>query len=643
MGPDFDKGKCSRFCSGDRRRVRSDPGGRKISRGRRGFGCFFSGGAGGDVSVSNHKMLAAITTWSVLSSLLVILGSLGIFLYGMKVLSEGVQKIAGDRMRAALAGMTGNRWSGIFTGFVTTTLVQSSSASTVLVVSFVNAGLLTLIQSIGVIMGANLGTTTTAWIVALIGKFNVADVALPIIGIGLPLFFIGKSRCRSWGEMLIGFGLVFFGLGLLKDSVPDLRTMIATDPETAQMVEAVVTAINGHGFGTVLMFLVAGLVLTLIVQSSSAAMAITITCALNGWLGDINADPLSVFRNSAAIVMGENLGTTVTAWLASLGATPNAKRAARAHFVFNVLGVCWCIVVFYGFTSIVWWMVQYLPPGLRSANQALAQSEIAFATAIFHTSFNLANILVLVWFVPQIASIVSWWVKDGTEEGTVGKLKYMGSSLVDIGELSLAEADAATKRMARLSSDMFDGLVEVLNRPEEDLSQRVADLKQMEDQCDEMLRDITAYLIQCSTHEIGSNNAGRITAMLRIVSEFEEATDRIYRMVKIVQRKYQKARKFDALHHKDLSAISMQVRAIMDVACNSLSGVDGATLERAHEIEDRVDRLRKRHNKAATVRMQEGSTIQTEMIFIDLNNHLEAVANHALNIIQTGRRDGATA
>lgn len=578
--------------------------------------------------------------WSILWSLLQILGALGVFLYGMKVMSEGVQKVAGDKMRGALAGMTGNRFKGILTGFFTTTLVQSSSASTVLVVSFVNAGLLTLIQSIGVIMGANLGTTTTAWIVALIGKFEVAKIALPMIGIGLPCFFMGKDRGRNLGEVLIGFGLVFFGLGLLKDSVPDLRTMLATDPAAAEMVGRIVTSLTGHGFGTVLLFLFAGFVLTLMVQSSSAAMAITITCALNGWLGDIEADPLAVFRNSAAIVLGENIGTTVTAWLASLGANAHAKRAARAHFVFNMLGVGWCLTVFYGFTALVWRIVDYLPAALRSANASLSQSEIAFSTAIFHTSFNLANIAILVWFVPQIARLVEWWVKDKEGGTEAGKLRYLSSSLVDMGELSLAEAEGATRQMAKLTSDMFDGLVDVLGRPSEDLTARVVELKQMEATCDEMLHDITAYLIQCSSHEIGARNALHVTAMLRVVSEFEEATDRIYRLVKIVQRKYQKSREFTPVHQRELEAISMQVRALLDVACNSLTGVDGSTLERANEIEDRVDKLRKRHNKAATQRMQDGSLVPTEMIFIDLNNHLEAVANHALNIVQAGRREG---
>ena len=586
--------------------------------------------------------IATLSTWSVIGTLLQILGSLGVFLFGMKVMSEGVQKVAGDRMRVALAGMTGNRLSGIFTGLFTTTLVQSSSATTVLVVSFVNAGLLTLVQSIGVIMGANLGTTTTAWIVALIGKFEVAKVALPVIGLGLPLLFIGKDRGKNWGEMLIGFGLVFFGLGLLKDSVPDLRTMIAEEPETAALVQSIVTSINGHGFATILMFLGAGIVLTLMVQSSSAAMAITITCALNGWLGDINADPIAVMRNSAAIVLGENIGTTVTAWLAALGANTHAKRAARAHFAFNVIGVIWCLALFVPFTALVWKMANHLPEALRSANEGMAKSEIAFATAIFHSSFNFFNICVLVWFVPQIARLVTWWVKDGETEAAGGKLRYIGSTLVDIGELSLAEAEASIRKMAQLTSDMFDGMVDVLGRPHEDLSQRVSALKRMEDTCDEMLHDITSYLIQCSTHEIGTGNASRITAMLRVVAEFEEATDRIYRLVKIVERKYQKGRDFTEIQHKDLSAATMQVRALLDVACNSLGAVTGDALEKAHLIEDRVDALRKRNNKAAALRMQQGAVVQTEMIFIDMNNHLEAVANHALNVVQAARREPAT-
>ncbi|WP_411826532.1 Na/Pi cotransporter family protein [Luteolibacter sp. AS25] len=585
--------------------------------------------------------IASFSIWSTAASLLTVLGSLGIFLYGMKIMSEGVQKVAGDKMRAALAGMTSTRFRGVITGFFTTTLVQSSSASTVLVVSFVNAGLLTLVQATGVIMGANLGTTTTAWIVALIGKFSVAKISLPMIGIGLPLFFAGKNKGRNWGEALIGFGLVFLGLGLLKDSVPDLKSMLETDPAMAHQIENIIRLLSGHGFGSVIFFMLAGIVLTLLVQSSSAAMAITITCALNGWFGDVATDPMGVFRCSAAIVLGENIGTTVTAWLASTGASTNAKRAARAHFTFNVTGVIWCLVLFYPFTSIVWDLAGKLPPGLRSANAGLSQSEIAFATAIFHSVFNLANILLLVWFIPQIERVVTWWVKDD-EKDSKTKLRYIGSSLVDIGELSLAEADIAVKRMADLTSEMFDGMMDVFGRPHEDLSERVAELKNMEDVCDEMLHDITSYLIQCSTHEIGSGNAAHITSLLRIAAELEEATDRIYRMVKVVQRKYEKGRDFTEIQHKDLSASGSEVRMLLIVTRNSLHNPDPTTLERANAIEDRVDRLRKKNNKAASQRMQNGSTVQTEMIFVDLNNHMEAVANHLLNVVEASEPSIAT-
>ena len=276
---------------------------------------------------SPNAALSAIVT------ILTILGSLGIFLYGMKVMSEGIQKAAGGGMRKALATLTHNRVSSVFTGFFTTALVQSSSATTVLVVSFVNAGLLTLVESIGVIMGANLGTTITAWLVAWIGKFSIAKIALPIIGVGLPLFFIGKEKWKASGETLIGFGLLFTGLAYLKKAVPDLKSGVAENEALQQQVQGIIDLLNSFGPGSTVLFLIAGILLTVIVQSSSAAMAITITCAWNGWFG---SDPLQAFYISAAVVLGENIGTTVTAWLASIGTcllytspSPRDQRGSR--------------------------------------------------------------------------------------------------------------------------------------------------------------------------------------------------------------------------------------------------------------------------------------------------------------------------
>ena len=583
-------------------------------------------------------VIASISPFSVIVGLLQVLGALGVFLFGMKIMSEAVQRIAGKRMRQALSGLTGNRFSGIFTGFVTTTLVQSSSATTVLVVSFVNAGLLTLIQSIGVIMGANLGTTITAWIVAIVGKFSVSSIALPMIGVGLPFVFIGKDKGKSWGEMLLGFGLVFFGLGLLKDSVPDVKSLMDTDPGMAATIESVVTWMGGRDFASVLLYLMGGIVLTLLVQSSSAAMAITMTCALNGWLGDVSADPVGVFQNSAAIVLGENIGTTVTAWLAALGANVHAKRAARAHFSFNVIGVFWMLIAFGPFTRLCWGMAKMLPDSLRHVNEKMASFDVAFATAIFHSTFNLANILILVAFVPQIARLVEWWVRDPAPAAGETTLKYISQGLVDLGELNIAEAEEAAKRMSRLTNEMFTGFLEVFQNPDVDLSGRVIELKKMEDTCDVMLNDITSYLIQCSTHEIGRGNATRIASMLRVVSELEEATDRIYRLVKVVQRKYEKGLHFAEAQDQEIVTLCAEVRLLLGAAANSLPGVGAALLAEANEIEDRIDKLRKNHNRGSMKRMQAGGDVPTEMLFTDINNHLEAVGNHALNIIEAGER-----
>lgn len=549
-------------------------------------------------------------------------------------MSEGVQRIAGKRMRTALSTMTNNRFAGVFTGFFTTTLVQSSSATTVLVVSFVNAGLLTLIQSIGVIMGANLGTTITAWIIAVVGKFSVSSIALPMIGIGLPFVFIGKDKAKSWGEMLLGFGLVFFGLGLLKDAVPDVKTMMKEDPDTAQFIEHIVTWMGGKAFFSVILYLIGGVILTLLVQSSSAAMAITITCAMNGWLGDVGADPVGVFQNSAAIVLGENIGTTVTAWLAALGANVHAKRAARAHFAFNVIGVGWMLVAFYAFTPFCWDIAQNLPGFLRDASDKFKGNDIAFATAIFHSLFNLTNIILLVAFVPQIARLVEWWVRDPKPEAGASKLKYISQGLVEIGELNIAEAENAAKQMASLTNEMFEGFVEVFEHPDTDLSPRVAALKDIEDTCDVMLNDITSYLIQCSTHEIGKGNASRIAAMLRMVAEFEEVTDRIYRLVKAVQRKYDKGMRFTDEQNGELGALIAEVRLMLGVATRTVSGGTQALLAEANGIEQRIDRLRKVHNKGSIKRMQGGGDVPTEMIYTEINNHLEAVGNHGLNVVE---------
>lgn len=564
--------------------------------------------------------------------ILQILGALGVFLYGMKVMSEGIQRVAGDGMRKVMARMTHNRFAAILSGLLITSVVQSSSATTVMVVSFVNAGLLTLIESIGVIMGANLGTTMTAWIIALVGKFSLSDVAIPIIGIGLPLFFIGRNRAKHLGEVLIGFGLLFFGLDLLKGSVPDVKSMLtSTDAalqEQARQMQDFITGASGHGYLSILLFLVLGIVLTLVVQSSSAAMAITVTLAIQGWIG---------FHESVAIVLGENIGTTVTAWLASIGTTANAKRAARAHFLFNVIGVFWMLVVFYPFSDFVTWLADRLPESFRGTNQ---QTGIGFQLAIFHSLFNFTNILLLTGFTGQIAKLVTKLVKDPRTSPPSGhRLRFISGGMVDLGELNLPEAENATRELARITRGMFLGYIEVFKNPAVDLSDEVKRLKALEDEADVLTHDITEYLVRTTAAELSEENARSVTRMLRIVSELEEVSDAIYRLIQITQRKYEKGRVFGDEATGSILAFSAKVLEIIDLYSEVLvKGASEPALRRAEEIERATDRLRKHDNKRAMNRMSENpaeDAVKTEMLTIDMNNQFEVIANHGLNVVQS--------
>ena len=558
-----------------------------------------------------------------------ILGSLGVFLYGMKVLSEGIQKIAGQRMRYVMATMTKNRFSGMLTGLGVTCLLQSSSATTVIVVSFVNAGLLTLLEAIGVIMGANLGTTVTAWIIAAVGKFSIAKIAVPLIGIGLPLFFIGKNRVKSSGEAIIGFGLLFFGLGLLKDAVPDVKGMIgdesALSAQTTYWLDTI-KSLSGRGYLSYFIFLILGVLLTLVVQSSSAAMAITVTLAINGWIG---------FEESAFVVLGENIGTTVTAWLASLGANFNAKRAARAHFMFNVLGVLWMIIAFPLFGQFVLWLASQLPETVRTTKHT---SDIGFSLAIFHTLFNLCNICILIGFVPFIAKIVTRWVKEPPPSKDEGRqrLTYITGNLVHTGELNLPEAEKATVELAKLTQEMFDGFVGVFKNPDEDLSAEVKRLRRMEDEADEMTEDITEYLVRCSAAEIGQQNAMEVAQMLRIVAELETITDIVYRLVKFAQRRYRKDQTLkDKVSERIRDYSELVGRFIALYNDKMFQPISEAEIQAAHTLEDEIDERCKELNRQAMNRMSgEGADIEAEILNMEINNHCEKIGNFALNVMQ---------
>jgi len=559
----------------------------------------------------------------------------------MKVMSEGIQKAAGGGMRKALATLTHNRVSSVFTGFFTTSLVQSSSATTVLVVSFVNAGLLTLVESIGVIMGANLGTTITAWLVAWIGKFSIAKVALPIIGIGLPMFFIGKEKIKAIGESLIGFGLLFTGLAALKNAVPDLKSGVAENAQLQEQVIGIIDFLNGFGPGSTLLFLLAGIILTVVVQSSSAAMAITITCAWNGWFG---SDPLDAFYISAAVVMGENIGTTVTAWLASIGTSVNAKRAARAHFLFNVVGTIWAVLAFTWLIPFVWGLVDFFPKEIVEIKTGKGEvgnplTVVAFAVALFHTLFNLLNILLLVWFVPQIANIVQKWVKDPATDGPPGQhhLRYISQTLVDLGELNIAEAESAIRKMSEQCVKMFNGFIDVFEHPKDDMSEQVKGLKAIEDETDIMMQEITEYLVRCSSKDIGTHNASRIAGMLRITQELEECVDCIYRLVKLNERRYKKDRQFTADQIDSLREYAGNTAQAIQYADNNLlANITTEQMTKYRAIKSTSATMCKKFNKSAMKRMASGD-VRLEMINIDMNNHFQSISNHMLHVVQASQ------
>lgn len=551
----------------------------------------------------------------MISTFFAVLGSLGLFLFGMKVLSEGLQKVSGEGLRRLIRNMTRNPLTGITTGMLVTTLVQSSTATTVMLVSFVNARLLQLRQAISLIFGANLGTTTTFWLIALVGfKFSLNHIALPCVGIGVVMIFFKYPKVRDMGQALIGFGILFLGLGLLRDAVPDVQS----DPETL----AFLSQYADQGFASVLIFFVVGVLLTCVVQSSSVAGAITVTLAAKGWID---------YSSAAAIILGENVGTTITANIAALAANTEAKRAARAHFLFNMIGVVWMLIFFFPFIA----MVDAIIPG-----QPDSSADIALHLALFHTLFNFTNICLLVWFIPQIAWISEKMVREKSSRFAFGDhRRFMGSNLPQTGEINLAEADLEVKRMAELTKAMFKGFNEVYENPDIDMGARVKELKAMEEQGDRMAFELSQYLILCASSQISDERITDVTILLRVVAELEGICDCCYDLVRLAERKYRKNRVLPGETQEQIRHFSGQVEQFMDFYINSLrQKVTSADIEIANQLENMIDASRKRLRKEAMRRMNDPANVKSELIYIDILNSIEQIGNHALNILQDLRQ-----
>ncbi len=545
---------------------------------------------------------------------LTLLGSLGFFIYGMKIMSEGIQKVAGARMRQILSIMTSNRFSGALTGFLLTGLVQSSSATTVMVVSFVNAGLLSLIQAIGVIMGANIGTTITAWIISILGlKVKIAAASLPIIALGFPLLFSSKSKLRSWGEVIIGFALLFMGLEALKSSVPDIRS-------NPQMLEFLANYTD-LGLISTLIFVGIGTLLTIIVQSSSATMAITILMANQGWIS---------FDIAASMVLGENIGTTITANLAALVANSHAKRAARAHFIFNIFGVLWMIILFPLFLN----GIDSYMSSTYNASPFQDAEAVPIGLSIFHTTFNIINTMVLIGFVKFIASIVTKMVPIRGEENEF-RLEYITSSFMKTPEVSLEEAARELAKFGKITARM-SGFVQALIKDKKlkNRSKLLKRIKKYEEITDRVELEIADYLSKLSFDNISEEGSVRLRGMLSISNDLERIADLFFQMSLAIERKNDSEAWFNETQVKNLLAILGLVDeafAIMnenlDMEYSKVSLAEAVSKEK--QINRFRDKLRKKHLK----NLEKGEyNLLSSMIYSDLFSLAERIGDHIINV-----------
>ncbi len=445
-----------------------------------------------------------------------LLGALGLFLYGMKIMSEGLEKFAGDRLRNILAAMTKNRVMGVITGLSVTALIQSSSATTVMVISFVNAGLMTLTQAIGVIMGANIGTTITAWIISAIGfKVDIAAFALPLLAIGIPLIFGGNSKRKSIGEFIFGFSFLFMGLSFLQQSAEDIQM--------GKAVALMLAKVADGGFFTIILFVIVGALVTMLVQASAATMAVTLM------LFDMHIPGFGL-EQAAALAMGQNIGTTITAFIAALTANTQARRAALVHTLFNVFGVVLVLCMFYPFCDAIDWFV---------SNVMGAPDNDLFKLSAFHTAFNVFNTLILIWFVKQIEQIVCK-ILPQKEKKEEPRLRFIAGGLLSTAELSIVQARNEVGVMAERCCRMIDMVRKALSaKKDSDFDGCFKRVEHYEQITDNMETEIADYLRKVSEGRLSDDSKKHITQMLREVDELESVGDSMYNLVRTLSRKRQ--------------------------------------------------------------------------------------------------------
>lgn len=594
-----------------------------------------------------------------LLDLLCLIGAVGLFLYGMKVMSEGLQKAAGDRLRNILGAMTRNRLTGTLTGFSITALIQSSSASTVMVVSFVNAGLMTLSQSMAVIMGANVGTTFTAWVIALFGfKVDIAAFALPLIGVSVPLLFSKKSRTKSIGEFGIGFAFLFMGLSLISKYVPDLQQ----NPEMFEFLQRY----TSMGFGSVLIFCLVGIIVTMIIQSSAATFAITLIMCSKGWI---------TFDLACALVLGSNIGTTITPLLASLSGNVAAKRTAMGHLLFNLLGTVWTLAIFFPFVDLTQWVTQEIGQGdpsqlysyvsgLEASDPALyarvmqaelpatdplithhlttimmLQISVSFGLSIFHTLFNLINLSIMIWLTKVYVKIVEWIVPAKRKGDDEFQLKFISSGMLSASELNITQAEKEIAVFADRVNRMLSMARELVHTKgnSEDFNKRSSRLEKYEDISDRMELEIANYLNRCAEGRLSNEGKRHVSAMLAIVSEIESIADCCSGVGKILLRKQQGNVHFNEEIYHNIDVMFDYVQKAMDNMLLLLRDLENNSSE---DIISSYNREREINNMRNTLRAANIENIkehhyeyQAGIYYMDIVSTLEKTGDYIINVV----------
>lgn len=588
-----------------------------------------------------------------------LLGAVGLFLYGMKVMSEGLQKAAGDRLRGILSAMTRNRFTGTLTGCAITALIQSSSASTVMVVSFVNAGLMTLAQSMAVIMGANVGTTFTAWIIALFGfKVNISAFTLPLIAVAVVLLFTNKSKSKSIGEFLIGFCFLFMGLDMISAYVPDLQS----NPEMFEVLKGYASM----GFRSILIFALVGVVITMVIQSSAATFAITLIMCSKGWI---------TFDLACAIVLGSNIGTTITPIIASMSGNVAAKRASMGHLLFNVLGTIWCLAVFVPFADFNAWLTEHIGQGdptelyhyvtnleatapeiynhlfdnsLPAGHEVIAriaamQLSVSFGLSIFHTTFNLVNLSIMIWLTNVYVKIVETIVPSKHKDDDEFSLKFISHGLLNASELNIAQAEKEMAVYAERVNRMLDMAQQLIHTKEnsEDFNKLYSRLEKYEEISDRMELEIAHYLNRCAEGRLSNEGKLRIAAMLSIISEIESIADSCMGVGKILSRKIQSNVDFNEEIYKNIDTLYVYVKEAMTMMLALLSNVENVSqqeLIQSYNKEREINNMRNILRSANVENINEKHyEYQSGIYYMDIVSDLEKTGDYIINVVDTIR------